>query len=517
MRIDNYTDTRLDRLCILSLLLLFFLTSLPYLNIFPKTWMDEAWDSTTAYSFQNDGTFRNVTLVSPEWGNQDVHFLQPRIFSNIVTAPFFSLFGLGVVQGRLASVLAGAFAVVGTYMLARTMGSFFFASICSIFLILDNLFFVTTRTIRPEIFVTALVIWAFYLLINAGTDFKKLFTGGLLLGVSLYTHPNAALALLALLMIVFVQISWREYGRVLIPLLLGLAIGVLPYALYVLAQDGANHFRDFWLQIHQRADVLTDTRAYLKTAFVLEIERYQSYIFFPYRLLIFLIQLAALAFAFYERREKFNRAALIFVMVHILLFPVLISNKTPRYMTVLMPILVILVMRMIWSMAGWKFNNSPHEAFNSISKLSRSTVIPLGLALILFANQAAGNAWAMWQSRQCDFPTLAEQMRVIVPADSKVWGPMTFWLIFYDYHYRTQITIKDDETMREFQPDYVVIGDSEIWGNQKGVTKRVDPYYAKLEPVRIMLTRLVAERGRLAGSISNNCYGDIEIYKLQWP
>jgi hypothetical protein len=149
--------------------------------------------------------------------------------------------------------------------------------------------------------------------------------------------------------------------------------------------------------------------------------------------------------------------------------------------------------------------------------LSRSTVIPLGLALILFANQAAGNAWAMWQSRQCDFPTLAEQMRVIVPADSKVWGPMTFWLIFYDYHYRTQITIKDDETMREFQPDYVVIGDSEIWGNQKGVTKRVDPYYAKLEPVRIMLTRLVAERGRLAGSISNNCYGDIEIYKLQWP
>ena len=117
--IQKSHDTRV----ILFLLLVFCISSIPFINIFPKVWMDEAWDSTTAYSFQKFGTFQNATLVSPSLGNQDIHFLQPRIISNVVMAPFYAILGVGSVQGRLASVFIGALAVIGMYLLTRRIGN----------------------------------------------------------------------------------------------------------------------------------------------------------------------------------------------------------------------------------------------------------------------------------------------------------------------------------------------------------------------------------------------------------
>src|SRR6476620_6374427 len=116
-----------DAIIVLMLLMVFGITSISYLDIFPKAWMDEAWDSTTAYAFQREGTFRNLTLVSAARGNQDVHFLQPRILYNLVMCPIFSLLGVGSVQGRLASMLMGGVAVIGIYSLARKIGGVVFS------------------------------------------------------------------------------------------------------------------------------------------------------------------------------------------------------------------------------------------------------------------------------------------------------------------------------------------------------------------------------------------------------
>ncbi|MBL0344077.1 glycosyltransferase family 39 protein [Candidatus Villigracilis affinis] len=506
-----------DVFFVLTLLIIFGFSSLLFLDRFPKTWMDEAWDSTTAYTFQLDWTFRNTSLVDPAFGNQDVHFLQPRIFSNVVMAPFFAWLGVGNFQGRLASVFVGALAVVGIYLLARKAGGPIFAAVCALLLIFDNLFFVVTRTIRPEIYVTTISIWALYFILGGENSFWKLFTGGVLLGISLYTHPNSFLVLIAVFIAALSQVKIKQYGKILFPVTLGVILGFLPYAYYVWDQDGANQFRDFWLQIQHRAEMLKDPGAFFSGALTAELERYGSYIFFPYRLLIFLIQFLAIGYAFYKWTDGLNRAMLIFIFVHVLLFPILISAKTSRYLTVLMPVVIILVVRMVWEMAGWPYDINLSGMSASIMKLNRSVLIPVALILILFANQVGGDVWAVWKSRDCSFAPFISQLRLLIPSDAKVWGPMTFWFGFYDHPYRTQWTVNTEEEMNDFQPEYVILYDNvEIWANQTGVTKRLDPNYERMEAIRNLLVQLAKSRGVVAGSVPNSCYGNIEVFKLTW-
>jgi hypothetical protein len=507
----------LDTIVILALLIIFGISSMLYLDIFPKVWMDEAWESTTAYTLQKDGSLRNLTLVSASRGNVDVHFLEPRIVLSLIVSPIFSLLGVGSVQGRLASVFMGGLAVVGIYLLARKIGNHIFASVCTLFFICDNLFFVVTRTIRPEIYVVDIAIWALFLAIDTAASFWKLFFCGVLLGISLYCHPNAFLVVVAVVVIVLSPVGLKQYRRILLPIALGIFMGFLPYALYVVYQDGANHFRDFWLQIQSRAGMLTDPEAFFSSALVAELGRYTSYIFFPYRLPIFLIQISAIGYAFYKRDDKFNKHFLIFVFVHILLFPILISAKTSRYLTVLMPVVTILVLKMIWSMAGWSYDSALHAILSSVAKFNRNVLMPTALVLILFVNQAGGDIWAVWQSRDCSFPPFISQVRSLVPSGAKVWGPMTFWFGFYDHPYRTQWTIRHEKEMNSFQPEYIILYDtSEIWANQTGVTKRPIPDSESAETLRNMLIELVKRRGISVGSVPNGCYGNIEIFKLVW-
>jgi hypothetical protein len=506
----------LDRIMIVILVIVFGFSSILFLDTFPKVWMDEAGDSTTTYTFQKDGTFRFLPLVSDSMGNQDVHFLQPRIVPDLVRAPFFFILGVGSFQGRLASVFMGILAVIGMYLLARKIGGVAFASICTLFLIFDNVFFVVARTIRPEIYVTAIAIWVLYLIIGAGTGFWKLFLCGLILGISIYTHPNSVLVCVGVLIIALSQVKFKQYLQVIIPLGLGVFIGFLPYAIYVVVQDGANQFRDFWNQIGYAAGAVTNPGNYFSGALAAEFERYISYIYFPYRLPIFLIQLLAIGYAFYKWADKFNRSFLIFIFVHVVLFLLLISAKYSRYLAVLMPVVVIFVIRMVWELAGWSYDIALPAILASVRKLDRNLVTPASLALILFANQAGGDFWAVLKSRDCSFTPFISQARSLVPPGAKVWGSMFMWFGFYDYPYRTEKTIVNYAEMNKYQPDYVILYDSEIWGAERGTTKRYDPYYDEMKPVRDMLTQLVQSSGTSVGSVPNSCYGNIEIFKLVW-
>ena len=506
-----------DMVIILILLVLFSLTSLIYLDRFPKVWMDEAGESMPAYTFQKDGTLQMSALVSADWGNQDVHFLQPMIVPKILSAPFFLLLGVGSLQGRLASIFMGALTIVGMYFLSRKIGGIVFASVSTVFLIFDNLFFVIARTIRPEIFLAAIAIWALYLIINVKVDFKRLFFCGLLLGISLFTHPNSFLVFVAILVIALSQVRVKQYLHVLLPLGLGVFIGFLPYAIYVVVQDGANQFRDFWLQIGYAATMVTSPTNYFSHALAAELERYISYIFFPYRLPIFLIQIFSIGYAFYKRGDKFNRIFLIFIFVHVVLFPILISTKYSRYLAVLMPAVVILVIKMVWDIAGWSYDIDLPAIFASLKKLNRKVMVSTALALVLFANQAGGDFWAVLKSRDCSFTPFISQARSLVPRGAKVWGPMTFWFGFYDHPYRTQWTIGHEKEMNSFQPEYIILYDTvEIWANQTNVTKRPIPASESEEALRNMLIELVKRRGISVGSVPNGCYGNIEIFKLVW-
>ena len=185
-------------------------------------------------------------------------------------------------------------------------------------------------------------------------------------------------------------------------------------------------------------------------------------------------------------------------------------------MTVLMPVVTILAVKMIWDLAKWPFDISLKELSASVIPLKQTSLISIAMTLVLLTNQVGGDVWAIWQSRNCSFPPFIKEVRNLVPSGNRVWGPMAFWFGFYDYSYRTEFTIDTYETMNEYRPDYIILYDSEIWGSQKGVTKRFDPFYTKMEPVRTLLSELVHDRGVYTGSVPSSCYGNVEVYKLQW-
>ena len=69
-----------------------------------------------------------------------------------------------------------------------------------------------------------------------------------------------------------------------------------------------------------------------------------------------------------------------------------------------MPALTILVIKMIWDLAGWSYDISFQEIKSNLAKLNKGILVPAALTLIIFVNQTGGDVWAIWKSRDCSFP-----------------------------------------------------------------------------------------------------------------
>jgi len=481
------------------------------LNSFPKVWVDEPWSSIASYHLVTEGVLRNDVLSARDYSGQIM--LAPILVQSLAIAPVFALAGPGVWQARLPSVLMGVLVVVLTFLLAKRYGTAI-AVVSSVFVAFDNLIFVTARTVRQEIFVAAFALCAFLLLFSeSSNELKKvrIFLAGIVSGVGLYIHPNFFLVAVSLLFINMLLSKSGRKARSSLWLIFGMALGVLPYVIYVVHWDMGTGFRVLQTQLMDGANMIAHTGRFLSSTWGRELERYASYIFFPYRLLIFFMQSAAVIFAL-RRRDRLDKAILIIIFVHLVLFPLLISHRTSRYLTVLMPFMAILVVKMVWNIAGWSFGISWHDSWSAIKKLRFSALGAIALAMVFFANQLGGDAWAMRRANNCGYSPFIKQIREIVPPDARVWGTMTFWFGFYDHPYRTQYS--DD--LVSFQPEYVILYDNDIWGNRTGVTGREDPEAAKLQSLRNQLTALVAERGTYVGAVPNACYGNIEIFRLDW-
>ena len=167
---------------------------------------------------------------------------------------------------------------------------------------------------------------------------------------------------------------------------------------------------------------------------------------------------------------------------------------------------------MIWDVAGWPLDINIRDLIRSVTKFDYRPLLAGAIGLVLFINQFGGDAWAVWGSRNCSYPQFINQVRNLVPPGARVWGTMTFWFGFYDHPYRTQYT----NDLKSFEPDYVILYDNDIWGNRTVTTGRIDPNAAFLQPLRDQLTQLVLKRGSSVGIVSNECYGNIEVFHIGW-
>jgi Dolichyl-phosphate-mannose-protein mannosyltransferase len=483
-----------------AILAIYLCSSLFMINKYPRVWVDEPWESITAYTLEHDGRLFNPTLEGRDGYGQ--HFLEPRILLSLVVAPFFALFGVGPVQGRLASVLVGALLLVGGYMFGKRFLSKRGGLLIAWCLSIETMIFISARTVRPEIYLAAIQMFSMYYFFSAleTGSLRKYFSAGLLLGVALWTHPNALLYLGAVVTIFVIEkklafIKSREFWALTIASVITFA----PYAIYVIAVDAHDGFATWWSQLAGRPGEVVQS-GWLVASLAGEWQRIVDFTQFPGRILIVLIYLYALGVSF-RSKSRVVKYILVTAFVEFVLSVAIIANKSTLYASTYLPLLIILLAkyfddRLPQFKKGTTFP-PPDNGWKT-----KSSLVALSLFAVFSVNQIGGDGFLLLKNSRCSYTDVTASLREAIPSGSRVWGSMTFWFAFYDQPYRTQYTFLKD--IDSFKPQYMITGDPEVWGK---------PFWKDL---RTKVDSIVTDRGTLVKEIPSNCYGNLKVFRLRW-
>ncbi len=482
---------------------------------YPRVWVDEPWESITAYTLEHDGRLYNPALTGRDGYGE--HFLEPRLLLSFVVAPFFAAFGVGVVQGRIASVLVGALLLLAGYMFGKRFFSKRAGVLISCFLWIETMIFISARTIRPEIYLATLEMFSLYFLFSAleTGELKKYFYSGLFLGVALWTHPNAILYLLAVV-IIFIVEKWLSVvkSKEFWILTIGAIIAFSPYAIYVITVDAHTGFATWWSQL-SRPPVEEQWRwpaSYLMG----EWRRLVDYVQFPFRLPILLIYIFGIATGF-RSENKIVKLVLITAGVEFFFSVMFISDKSILYATTFLPLPIMLLAKYL-DEALPHFRKNVDGSFLSPFRTG-SSLLAISILGVFTLNQLVGDAYLLYENRQCSYSNVIAELHQSTPPDSRVWGSMTFWFAFYKQNYRTiNAGLNGNESLSDirnlhaflkdldsFKPEYMITGDPEVWGT-KPIWKE---YQTRSGQCRHCPGKLVRE-------IPTQCYGDLRIYEMSW-
>ncbi|MBU0743249.1 glycosyltransferase family 39 protein [bacterium] len=493
-----------------ALFLLYLLSTLAWVRKGPKVWVDEPWMSIPSYQLITEGKLNNPVIVGDL--GREKHNLDPSMTYALSLAASFKAFGVGVFQGRLVSALAMFATTVLAFLLARRLFDERVALLGVLFLMVNNIAFVSAATIRAETMVALVAMLSCYLFV-LGDERERLryfALAGLVAGVGLHVHPNAFLGLVAICTLFLYRFGFRGLFRAPFWTFAGFVLmGVAPYAAYVFIEDYDNDFRDFLAQIGGRAKPLAESN-FLVDTLKAEFRRYTLYVFFPKRAFIALLEGVALVYALASRSRSLRLLGIL-VAVHLVLFPFLIVNRTARYFTVLMPFVSILVARLMMDLAGNP--RSLVDLRRSITGGRRLGLVAVLLGLMYFGNQLGGNAWLVYKHRHNEYYSFIEKLDAHIPDGARIWGSITFWFGFKDNPYSSQYSYaKDIDT---FRPEYVILYDDDTWGKTSSTTGRQRDI-SLMADTRHILETLAEERGTFVAMVKDPVYGEVEIQRIDW-
>jgi 4-amino-4-deoxy-L-arabinose transferase-like glycosyltransferase len=467
-----------------------------FLDAYPYVYVDEPWESITAYQLYFHGHLNSPELAGRDF--YDVHFLEPRVLQSVLTGPFFVVFGVNLFAGRLMTLLLGFVTLYALYRILKLNQTSGFLIAAAVMLLTTNyFFFIFSRTIRPEIIDTCFGLSSFYFLYRGIlTDNARWFiASGLLLGIGLMAHPAFTIFPLAFTFIFLVEYGWKFFlNRRFWTLVLFAVIGVAPYFIYLVKEDWDNHFGHLWMQINLA--VKQNNEGFYYRTFLDEDYRYGDYIS-RYRGLIVLIEVCFLAYSF-RLKDRLFRFSRVMIFSHILLLPILVvNNRDARYLLPAIPFLMILIVGVLRSLEL----SEAKAMFSGFARKTGSQKFFIVAATVLSLNQCLAMPVAMIANRPTNYENFLERVRAYIPPHSKVWGSMGFWFGFVDCDYRTQYTYAKD--LETFKPDFIITHDARVWNPNSRWTE-----------VAQTVDRFVQSHYQYVGEVKDRTYGDVKIWKL---
>ena len=322
---------------------IFFLVitiALYFFNItkYPTFWMDEAWDISVAWSYLKKGVFGNPTY--PLDGLDKAFFLHPPlpILSEI---PLIKLFGITPLTIRFWAIFCGLGSILFLYLLVKRLFKEKVAFWSSVFLAVNPLFFLMSRQLRPEIYVTFFTILSFYFLSLAKEKKNNLFyfLTGITSALSFLSHYYGAFLIGAIFLVLVIDIFRKRAVslRNLLIFLIGIILILIPFFIWIL-----RNFEIFKIQFFGNLSNLTGIHKLINN-FLKEKERYLKF-----RPAIGMVGFMLLGLILFLRKILTNTPELLlFCFIFLFGIAFFMPNKTVIYLTPVVPIVSIMAGLMI--------------------------------------------------------------------------------------------------------------------------------------------------------------------------
>ena len=490
--LERNAKSPLDKRAVLALVAACLLLLIQAVTLMRTRWVeDESWLSNGAWTLLKEGSLRMPIFPADTSFQVDVSLPLERLSM----LPVFAAFGLGEIQGRSVSALAAIATVVVVFLLAYQLAGPLCAAAAAVLLATDTFLVIAARTVRPEAEAT-LLCWLSLLLGYISIRHNSLrlaLASGLMGGLALLCHP-LGLAFVAAMGLYYVweQGTVRRQSMACI-FAIGVAVSIVPYLGWCFSNPA--HVANF------QSVYVSRTHEPLMERVVGELDRWSDFIglgsqrvplplHIPVR--IHIVAAIAAAFIFLLRgRRKLALCLLALFLINVVWW-IYMVNKGPRYIVVVAPLFAILL--------GCALASSATQ---------RTRMAWAVVAGVIAVTQLAGNFYWIYKYRNADYPSVARELRAAIPPDASVYSITTFWLALYDRTYYAYDRTPFEFARDRLKPDYLILNDRVmVQGSGHGEDNFRD--------LRQKLTRIVRQRGFLVGRISNDFYGNLEIYRVSW-
>jgi 4-amino-4-deoxy-L-arabinose transferase-like glycosyltransferase len=478
---------------LLGILAVFLVTQSVF---FSHRWViDESWYLMPIPSILEEGSFRIPTIPG-----DDVFWPQPPLLT-YAEAMLEWVHPLSVAGARLIPLAAGCALIILTFQLGSRLHGQRVGLVAAGLVASDNLVFLAARTVRPEILV-ALAVVATLLVIASGTDRRHLAIAGLCAGIGISCHPNGFLAPGCALLLLLGRAGYGRRGVAKgIELALWTLLALVPLVAWMVVNDGPNDFEGFkshWIGRYGRQAEVDTTLIGSALALVQsEMDRrWAAFVQFPFRVHIALLSILAIARAL-AVRDPVVRALGAGCLLQLGFFVfVNNSNSSVRYMTPLIPLVCLVSAQ--WACSLWAASTRALADPRRLAALA--IVVGLGLS------QVAGNGVYLWRARNADHPATAAALNALIPAGSRVYGSIIFWMGLRNHHYVPYMRMPWKRAVAEHDPNVVIMDD---W-------LMADPDRRWTELRQELYEYLDAHGATLLGEVDGGYYGKhMKVYSLQ--
>jgi Dolichyl-phosphate-mannose-protein mannosyltransferase len=463
------------------------------LPFFEHRWVeDESWYSMPAITLVTTGQLRNP--VMPVTDMESIVDTRPPLMPLSLSAAF-RLLGVKVFAARLGEFLAALLAVLIVYWVGKELGDPLAGGIAALLLAADNFLVLAARTARPEAWVTLFASCALFLMLRSHNrhSWGLAFLSGLSVAAACLFHALGLAWVGGLgLLLVYQEKGNTFRSRRTYAFIAGVAIGILPFALWLLSSpermEAAKYMygRPAGATI---AEVLAKEKLRVLDLVGMSNQRLRLPFRVPLRLPIVLTILASFLVLFRRKPQVFW--VLAFCVISFQVWLLKLPNPSSRYYAVIAPVLAAAIAFAVTSLSG------------------RWHSLAVGACVLCIVWQVGGTLLFLSQASKANYVALAAKLREAIPEGHSCYGAMTFQFVLRDHVCWSYDRAPFAYTVEFQKPEYMVLGDR-IMMTGSG---RDDDTFAD---TRRQAFAFVSKSGRLVMRISDPFYGNLEVYRIQY-